>query len=49
MTLSIEKIFPVVMIVLSLVASVIYFAKGQPPHGFYWLTAAGLTTTTLFM
>ena len=49
MTLSIEKLFPIIMIGLSIIESAIYFVKGHPPHRFYWLTAAGLTTTTLFM
>lgn len=41
--------FPVSMIVLSLLAGVVFFCNGDYPKGFYWLFAAGLTTTTIFM
>jgi len=47
--LTLERIFPMLMIVLSVAASAVYFTKGSPAMGCYWISAASLTTTTLFM
>ena len=47
--MAVEKVFPLMMIGLSVAASLAYFYKGATPHGVYWIAAATLTTTTLFM
>jgi hypothetical protein len=37
------KIFPYIMMVLNIGASVVYFLDGDIRKGFYWLFAFGLT------
>ena len=44
-----EKIFPIIMIVLSLCSAVIYLFNQDYAKCLYWIFAAGLTSTTLFM
>lgn len=39
-----EKVFPTIMIVLQLCASLPYFSQGDWRMGCYWLFASGLTT-----
>lgn len=46
---SFSSLFPVVMIALSLAAGVIYLFEGNMPKFFYWISAAGITTSTLYM
>lgn len=47
--LSAESIFPVVMVLLSIGASVVYFFHGDVAKGAYWVSAASITGSTLFM
>jgi hypothetical protein len=39
------KLFPYTIIILSTLASIMYFVKGDVRHGFYWLFAALLNFT----
>ncbi len=48
MSLSIEKVFPCVQIVLSIAACVVYFHTGDIRKGIYWLAAAVLTSAVTF-
>jgi len=41
-------IFPTIMIILSLIASVFWFVDGNIRMGVYWIAAAILTTTVTF-
>ena len=43
-----EQILPLVMIILSLGSSVVYFAGGDIRRGLYWFFAAGITTVVTF-
>jgi len=42
------RVLPILMIVESVAASVVYFAKGDIRHGLYWAFAAALTATVTF-
>jgi hypothetical protein len=46
--MNIERILPTVMIILSVMASIIYFYKGDIRHGVYWLAGATLTASVTF-
>lgn len=39
------KLFPIVLIVLDVLASCVYFAFGDFKRGVYWIAAAVLTLT----
>jgi hypothetical protein len=43
-----EKIFPLILIIINLVAGTIYFSKGDWKRGCYWLFAAGLNYCVSF-
>jgi hypothetical protein len=45
--MTIERILPIAMIVQCLIASIVYFVKGDIRHGFYWLFAGAITVTQL--
>lgn len=42
------KFFPIVLMALDVLASVVYFCNGDIKKGFYWLFAFGLTYTVTF-
>lgn len=48
-TVPVENIFPIVMVLISLAASAVYFYSGDIPKGVYWIAASTLTTSTMFM
>lgn len=37
------KLFPIIMMVLNILASAVYFWNGDVKQGFYWLFAFGIT------
>jgi len=43
-----EKIFPCILILLSLAASTVYFCCDDIRHGIYWLAAATLNAAVTF-
>lgn len=43
------KFFPIIMIVLNLCASAVFFIKGKQVFAWYWISAASITASTLFM
>ena len=43
-----EKIFPVILIVLDICSGAVYAAKGDLRHAVYWLAAAVLTICVTF-
>jgi len=43
-----EKIFPIVLIVLDVCAAGVYACIGDVRHAVYWLSAAVLTATVTF-
>lgn len=43
-----EKIFPVILMILDILAGIVYFYNGDLKQGFYWLFAFGLTYTVTF-
>jgi hypothetical protein len=46
--MTVEKYLPVVMITLSLLASLVYGIKGDVRHCLYWAFAAGITVVVTF-
>lgn len=42
------KIFPILLIVLDVGASIVYFINNDIRHGVYWLSAAVLTASVTF-
>ena len=44
-----QKLFPIVMIILSLAAAAVYIFSKDYARGTYWLSASVLTASTLFM
>lgn len=44
----VTKILPTGMIVASVVASCVYFAKGDIRHGVYWFSAAVLNLSVTY-
>jgi hypothetical protein len=48
MIISMEKIFPAVLIVLDICAAVVYGWQGDVRHAVYWFSAAVLTITVTF-
>jgi len=44
-----EKIFPILLIIIDIIAGIVYLSNGDIPKGGYWLCAAGITFCTLFM
>lgn len=46
--MKIEKMFPLLMIVLSLWACIMYFIAKDYKRALYWLFAAGITATVTF-
>lgn len=48
MTIKPEQIFPTIMIVLSVGASIMYFIKGDIRHGIYWAAATILTSAVTY-
>ena len=46
--ISIEKIFPLVLIIIDIVAGAIYFCQGDVKRAIYWVAAATLTYTVTF-
>lgn len=42
------KIFPTVMIILDICASIVYATKGDIRRAIYWIAAAILTTTVTY-
>jgi hypothetical protein len=43
-----EKVFPTVLIVLDVLASVVYVCNGDLRHAIYWLSAGVLTACVTF-
>ena len=43
------KVLPLVMAILSILAAGVYVYNKQYAHALYWVFAASLTITTLFM
>jgi hypothetical protein len=43
------NIFPIIIISLSMWAGIVYALHKQPLHALYWMLAAGLNLTVLFM
>jgi hypothetical protein len=39
------KVFPIILMVLNICASAVYFANGDFRHGLYWASAFVLTAT----
>jgi len=46
--ISVEKIFPLVLMIIDIVAGAIYFANGDVKKCIYWFAAATLTYTVTF-
>jgi hypothetical protein len=46
--MKIQLLFPIILIVLDLLASVVYFIKTDPRLGIYWIAAAVLTICVTF-
>jgi hypothetical protein len=42
------KIFPTILIILSIAAGVVYAAKGDVRHAVYWFAAAALNISVTF-
>lgn len=42
------KLFPIILIILDILAALVYFYNGDVRKGIYWLSAATLTTTVTF-
>ena len=43
-----EKIFPIILMILDILAGIVYFCNGDIKKGLYWLFAFGLTYTVTF-
>ncbi len=43
-----EKVFPTVLIVLDVLASIVYVSHGDVRHAIYWLSAGVLTACVTF-
>ena len=43
-----EKLFPTILIVLDVCASLVYLSKGDLRHFVYWTACAVLTTTVTY-
>lgn len=43
------KIFPITLAILDLAASGVYLFNGDIPRAVYWLSAASITFSTLFI
>mgnify|MGYP003427438086 FL=1 len=43
-----EKLFPTILIVLDVCASLVYLSKGDLRHCVYWTSAAVLTATVTY-
>ena len=43
--MTVTKIFPITLIVLDLLASIVYFSSGDVKRGIYWIAAMTLTIT----
>ena len=43
-----EKLFPTILIVLDVCASLVYLSEGDLRHFVYWTSAAVLTTTVTY-
>ena len=41
--------FPFLLAVLDVAAAVVYVAKGDPARGVYWISAAILTLSTVYI
>lgn len=39
------KLFPIILMILDVCASIVYFCNGDIKRGIYWLCAFGLTLT----
>lgn len=44
----IEHIFPLLLIVIDVIAAIIYFFKGEAKMGIYWIAAAVLNVCVTF-
>ena len=43
-----KLIFPTILVVLDIGASIVYFAQGDIRHGVYWLSASVLTASVTY-
>jgi len=43
-----EHIFPLLLILIDIVAAIMYFVKGDTKRGVYWIAAAVLNYTVTF-
>jgi len=43
-----EKILPILMVIMSFSASIIYFYKGDVRHGIYWIGSGILISAVTF-
>ncbi len=46
--ISVEKIFPLLLIIIDVVAGGVYFANGDIKKGIYWVAAATLSYCVTF-
>ncbi len=47
--MTLTRLFPIILMILDICASIVYFTSGDKPRGIYWLSAGLLTYSTLII